>query len=157
METESLALVTRCGKTFLFVGCERTSIVYIFDITDPKSVKLESHISIAGNTSQAPTTSYNINPEPRPNVALGILDPEMMSYDSVRDLLMVTGAFSGTLGVYRVKGLPTCVNNSTVTNNTSTSNTNALSGAPRGASTMPGSYLIAAAFVTLFALPLIGH
>jgi hypothetical protein len=133
---ESLTLVTRCGKTFLFVGAERTSTIFIFDITDPKSVKLESHISIAGNTSQAPTTSYNINPEPRPNVALGILDPEMMSYDSVRDLLMVTGAFSGTLGVYRVKGLPTCV-----------------SGAPRGASAMPGSYLIAVAFMTLFALP----
>ena len=146
---ESLTLVTRCGKTFLFVGAERTSTIFIFDITDPKSVKLESHISIAGNTSQAPTTSYNINPEPRPNVALGILDPEMMSYDSVRDLLMVTGAFSGTLGVYRVKGLPTCVTNST--NNTSTNKT--LSGAPRGASTMPGSYLIAVAFMTLFALP----
>ena len=146
---ESLTLVTRCGKTFLFVGAERTSTIFIFDITDPKSVKLESHISIAGNTSQAPTTSYNINPEPRPNVALGILDPEMMSYDSVRDLLMVTGAFSGTLGVYRVKGLPTCVTNST--NNTSTNNT--LSGAPRGASAMPGSYLIAVAFMTLFALP----
>jgi hypothetical protein len=153
---ESLTLVTRCGKTFLFVGAERTSTIFIFDITDPKSVKLESHISIAGNTSQAPTTSYNINPEPRPNVALGILDPEMMSYDSVRDLLMVTVAFSGTLGVYRVKGLPTCVTNST--NNTSTNNTNALSGAPRGAGAMPGSYLIAAAFMTLFALPsLIGN
>ena len=82
---ESLTLVTRCGKTFLFVGAERTSTIFIFDITDPKNVKLESHISIAGNTSQAPSTSYNINPEPRPNVALGILDPEMMSYDSERE------------------------------------------------------------------------
>lgn len=106
---ESLTLVTRCGKTFLFVGAERTSTIFVFDITDPTSVKLESHISVAGNTSQTPTTSYNINPEPRPNVALGNLDPEMMSFDSARDLLMVTGAFSGTLGVYQVKGLPTCV------------------------------------------------
>ncbi len=109
---ESLTLVNRCGKTFLFVGAERTSTIFIFDITDPKNVKLESHISVAGNTSQAPTTSYNINPEPRPNVALGILDPEMMSFDSSRNLLVVTGAFSGSLGVYQVKGLPTCVSNS---------------------------------------------
>jgi hypothetical protein len=48
---ESLTLVTRCGKTFLFVGAERTSTIFIFDITDPKNVKLESHISIAGNIS----------------------------------------------------------------------------------------------------------
>jgi hypothetical protein len=149
METESLTLVTRCGKTFLFVGAERTSIVYIFDITDPKKVVLESHTLIAGNTSMSPTTAYNMNPEPRPHASLGVIDPEMMSYDSARDLLIATGAFSGTLGVYRVKGLPTCVTNST--NNTSTNNS--LSGAPRGASVMPGSYLIAVAFMTLFALP----
>jgi len=32
----------------------------------------------------------------------------MMSFDSSRNLLVVTGAFSGSLGVYQVKGLPTC-------------------------------------------------
>jgi hypothetical protein len=105
---ESLTLVTRCGKTFLFVGAERTSTIFIFDITDPKNVKLESHISVAGNTTVSPKTSYDADPEPRPNVALGCIDPEMMSFDSSRNLLVVTGAFSGSLGVYQVKGLPTC-------------------------------------------------
>lgn len=155
METESLALVTRCGKTFLFVGAERTSIVYIFDITDPRNVKLESHMSIGGDTAVNPNISYHMNPEPRPHKHLGVIDPEMLSYDHARDLIIATGAFSGSMAIYQVKGLPTCVTNST---NTTTNKTNGLSGAPRGASAMPGSYLISVAVVALFALPsLIGH
>ena len=36
------------------------------------------------------------------------IDPEMMSFDKERNLLIVSGAVSGTLGVYKVEGLPTC-------------------------------------------------
>jgi hypothetical protein len=36
------------------------------------------------------------------------VDPEMMSFDKDRNLLIVSGAVTGTLGVYEVHGLPTC-------------------------------------------------
>ena len=52
------------------------------------------------------------------------IDPEMMSFDKDRKLLIVSGAVSGTLGVYEVGGLPTCP----PANNT---NTSALSSAPK--------------------------
>ena len=48
----------------------------------------------------------------------------MMSFDKDRKLLIVSGAVSGTLGVYEVGGLPTCP----PANNT---NTSALSSAPK--------------------------
>ena len=36
------------------------------------------------------------------------VDPEMMSFDKDRNLLIVSGAVTGTLGVYEVHGLPKC-------------------------------------------------
>ena len=62
----------------------------------------------AGNTTIAPETAFAVSPEPRPNLALGQLDPEMLTFDKERQLLVVSGSFSGTLGLYKVKGLPTC-------------------------------------------------
>jgi len=55
---------------------------------------LHSHISAAGNTNMAPAAAYALDPEPRPNVNLGQIDPEMMSFDAKRHLLIVSGAFS---------------------------------------------------------------
>ena len=49
-----------------------------------------------------------VSPEPRPNSALGQVDPETLTFDKERQLLVVSGSFSGTLGLYKVKGLPTC-------------------------------------------------
>ena len=140
LEVESLTLVTKCEKTFLFVGAERTSTIFVFDITDPTKVKMESHISVAGKTSVTPETSYA--KDDRPNADLGIIDPEMMSFDATRNLLIVSGAYSGSLGVFQVKGLPECGGNSTV-----------LSGAPHGASAMSASYLISALLLAVFQLP----
>ena len=108
MSLGSLTVATVCGKTFAFVGAERTSTIFVFDITDPQKPVLHSHISAAGNTNMAPAAAYALDPEPRPNVNLGQIDPEMMSFDAKRHLLIVSGAFSGTLGVYKVDGLPTC-------------------------------------------------
>lgn len=104
-----MTLATVCGKTFMFLGAERTSTIFIFDITDPTSPVLHSHISAAGNTDMAPSEAFAITPEPRPNFNQGQVDPEMMSFDVKRRLLIVSGAFSGTLGVYKVTGLPECV------------------------------------------------
>ena len=52
------------------------------------------------------------------------IDPEMMTFDKDRKVLIVSGAVSGTLGVYEVGGLPPCP----PSNNT---NTTALSSAPK--------------------------
>lgn len=109
LEVESLTLATVCGKTFMFLGAERTSTIFVFDITDPTSPVLHSHISAAGNTDMTPQEAFDITPEPRPNFNQGQIDPEMMSFDVKRRLLIVSGAFSGTLGVYKVTGLPECV------------------------------------------------
>ena len=108
LEVESLELATVCGQTFAFVGAERTSTIFVFDITDPTNPFLHSHVSAAGNTTIAPETAFAVSPEPRPNLALGQLDPEMLTFDKERQLLVVSGSFSGTLGLYKVKGLPTC-------------------------------------------------
>ena len=43
-EVESLALATQCGKTIAFVGTERTSQIFVYDITDPKKVEFQSAI-----------------------------------------------------------------------------------------------------------------
>lgn len=51
----------------------------------------------------------------------------MMSFDKDRKLLIVSGAVSGTLGVYEVGGLPTCP----PANNTNTTNTTGLSSASK--------------------------
>ena len=52
----------------------------------------------------------------------------MMSFDKDRKLLIVSGAVSGTLGVYEVGGLPTCP---PANNTNTTANTTALSSAPK--------------------------
>jgi len=41
-----------------------------------------------------PQAAFDISPEPRPNVNSGQIDPEMMSFDHKRHLLIVSGAFS---------------------------------------------------------------
>ena len=53
----------------------------------------------------------------------------MMSFDKDRKVLIVSGAVSGTLGVYEVGGLPTCP--PAPASNTNTTNTTALSSAPK--------------------------
>lgn len=115
LETESLTLASVCGKTFIFVGGERTSTIFVFDITDPKKPSLESHISAAGKVDKKPIDIFNGLKSGNngatihdTNNELGQIDPEMMSYDAKRQLLIVSGAVSGTLGVYKVEGLPTC-------------------------------------------------
>ena len=97
LEVESLTLATVCGKTYAFVGAERTSTIFVFDITDPVNPSLHSHVSAAGNTDMAPDVAFAIEPQPRPNVNLGQIDPEMMSFDMERRLLIVSGAVSVTL------------------------------------------------------------
>lgn len=108
LEVEALTIATVCDQTFLFVGAERTSTIFVFDITDPRSPKLESHINAAGNFDVPPADIYGLATEPRPNAGLGQVDPEMMSFDAERHLLIVSGAVTGTVGVYQVTGLPTC-------------------------------------------------
>lgn len=108
LEVEALTIATVCDQTFLFVGAERTSTIFVFDITDPRSPKLESHINAAGNFDVPQADIYGLATEPRPNAGLGQVDPEMMSFDAERHLLIVSGAVTGTVGVYQVTGLPTC-------------------------------------------------
>jgi hypothetical protein len=33
MQVESLEIATLCGQTFLFLGAERTSTIFVFNIT----------------------------------------------------------------------------------------------------------------------------
>ena len=108
LEVEALTIATVCDQTFLFVGAERTSTIFVFDITDPRAPKLESHINAAGDFNAKHADIFALSPEPRPNTKLGQVDPEMMSFDAERHLLIVSGAVTGTLGIYQVTGLPTC-------------------------------------------------
>jgi hypothetical protein len=98
-QVESLTIATVCDKTYLFVGAERTSTIFVFDITvrlahipavssmslrnsprytsnpetkqDPTNTTLESHISAAGDVTKKPSDVFALDPEPRPNTGLG--------------------------------------------------------------------------------------
>lgn len=66
-----MTIATVCSRTYLFLGAERTSTIFVFDITDPLKPVLQSHISAAGNTDMTPQEAFDMFPEPRPNVNMG--------------------------------------------------------------------------------------
>ena len=69
----------------MFVGAERTSTIFIFDITNPDKVSMESHISAAGDLDLTPEDAWKNSSLPKS--ALGQIDPEHMSYDEKRGML----------------------------------------------------------------------
>jgi hypothetical protein len=96
-EPEGLALGEINGRHYLFGGSERSSMLYVWDITDPKEVVFVS-INMAPDCAD-PTKSTLWDPEAMQFV------PAAMS-PTGRDLLLVTGARSGTLHSFDVVSLP---------------------------------------------------
>ncbi|KAJ1490231.1 hypothetical protein T484DRAFT_3368508 [Baffinella frigidus] len=107
-EVESLALGHQCGQTMAFVGCERTSQIFVYDISDPTNVVFQSAIDVIGDTKASPLANYDaMDPtkkEDRTMAHLGTWDPEAISYDQEHNLLVVSGSVSGTVAVFEVSG-----------------------------------------------------
>lgn len=102
-EPESVAIGSVCGKTVAFIGNERTATIFAFDVTNPNAVKLESHISVAGNPMLSAKDAFLAGGE-----MLGDWDPEGMTFDPETKTLVVGGAISGTVSVFQTFGWPTC-------------------------------------------------
>ena len=102
LEVESLAIAQFCGKSYAFIGAERTSHIFAYDITSPKDSSMESHFFAGLDGSVAPLDALASNTS---KTTYGFTDPESMNYDSKRQVLVVSGALSGNLGVFKVEGL----------------------------------------------------
>ena len=110
VETEAMHLTTIGGDRVLFLGNERTSTIFVFGLENPSSPELFS-------------TATNVNTQLDGNDAydertLGDADPEKLIYVPSasspvpgKPVLIVAGAFSGTVSLYEVNY--TCAANHT--------------------------------------------
>lgn len=95
MEPESLSILTKGGNSYAFVGFDRTSLIVVFDITDPVS---PTFVEIVGN-----------NPTDIPAGELfekgmqGDMDPEGLFASGKAMKLFVAGSVSSTLSSYDIE------------------------------------------------------
>ena len=95
MEPESLSLMTVDGKTYAFIGFERTSAIVVFDITDPTA---PIFVEAAKNN---PT---NIGVESLfKEGKQGDLDPEGLFASAKLGKLFVSGSVSNTVSSYDIE------------------------------------------------------
>jgi DNA-binding beta-propeller fold protein YncE len=109
-EPEALALGQIGGQTFAFVGTERQSGIYIFDITNPFATQFVNY-----SHNRDFNQTFNIDDEKVPAVLTGAyaqagdLGPESMLFVSAaqspiaQPLLLVANEVSGSLTVYMVQ------------------------------------------------------
>lgn len=95
MEPESLSIMQKGGRTYAFIGFERSSTIVVFDITEPA----------------APTFVDAVRNHPI-NVATdqlfaegrqGDLDPEGLFASSALTKLFVAGSVSNTVSTYNIE------------------------------------------------------
>jgi hypothetical protein len=101
VETEALHLATIGGDRVLFVGNERTSTIFVFGLEDPSNPQLFSSATNI-NTELTGQEAYKQS-------SLGDADPEELVYIPAasspvtgKPVLLVAGAFSGTVSLYEV-------------------------------------------------------
>jgi len=104
VETETVELGMCGGAQLLFVGNERASSLFIYDISDfPGSdPTLLTVVPMANPLEQTNKTWQQLFEDRE----LGIVDPESMKYVPVGDeegILLVAGAVSGTVSAYQLK------------------------------------------------------
>jgi len=100
-EVETLAVCEIDDRTLLFVGCERTSTVLVWDVTDPRKPVFQSIISVAGqDTVPADLADGTSTASP----SIGVVDPEGMFCDAANKRLVLSGAVSGVVAIYDITG-----------------------------------------------------
>lgn len=97
VEPEGVAVGTVRGRTYAFIGLERTSGLFVYDVTDPKAPKMVQYLS---------TRDYSGNPKKDSG---GDIAPEGLLFISAADspngrpLLVVTFEVSGSTVVYDIR------------------------------------------------------
>ncbi|KAI0563103.1 alkaline phosphatase [Gracilaria domingensis] len=95
MEPESLALMSKDGKTYAFIGFERPSIISVFDITDPTAPIFVD--AVQNHPINEPTDKVFAE------MRQGDLDPEGLFASSKLNKLFVSGSVSSTLTSYDIE------------------------------------------------------
>jgi hypothetical protein len=104
-EPEAIELASIGGSTFAFIGLERTSGVFVYDITLPEAPRF---VSFA--TSRDFTVDFDSDVPEEVSLA-GDLGPESMAFISAADspsgqaLLVVGNEVSGTTAIFSVSPL----------------------------------------------------
>ena len=104
-EPEGLAIGTVAGKTYAFVGLERSGGIVIYDITVPASSRCLGHVS--NRRFDIPMT----RPDGTPNPAAGDSGPEGLIFIAAgqsptgRPLVVVANETSGTTTVWEVESV----------------------------------------------------
>ncbi len=101
-EPEALAIGQVGGKTFAFIGLERTSGIVVYDITNPRKPHFEQYINDRNFEVPIMLPDGSVNP------AVGDVSPEGLTFVSAADsptgrpLLVAAQEISGTTTVYDV-------------------------------------------------------
>lgn len=101
-EPEALAIGQVGGKTFAFIGLERTSGIVVYDITNPRKPHFEQYINDRNFEVPIMLPDGSVNP------AVGGVSPEGLTFVSAADsptgrpLLVAAQEISGTTTVYDV-------------------------------------------------------
>lgn len=94
-EPESLALITKNGHSYVFVGMERSSIIAVFDITDPSNVRFMDAVQNNKMNMSAGDLFEN--------GMQGDMDPEGLVASGETMKLYVCGSVSNTLTIYDIE------------------------------------------------------
>lgn len=104
-EPEGLVLADIWGRTFAFIGLERTGGVMVYDVTNPTSPVYQDYI----NTRSLNTVGGDLAPE-------GLIYLPANSSPDGKPYILVANEISGTIGVFEIKNnLPPAEVNFTTT------------------------------------------
>jgi hypothetical protein len=100
-EVETLAFSLMNGTPLLFVACERTSTVLIYDVSNPYMPVFQS-LTPLGGSDAVPSGLGDGQSNPAPEI--GVHDPESMYVDGHAGKFIASGSVSGVLAIYDIVG-----------------------------------------------------
>lgn len=95
MEPESLSVMTKNDRTYAFIGFERSSILVVFDISEPTAPIFVD--AVQNHPINEPTEKVFTE------MRQGDLDPESLFASSKLNKLFVSGSVSNTLTSYDIE------------------------------------------------------
>jgi len=111
---ETLQFYDLDGQKLLFVGIEKTSHLFVWDVTNPLMPQLQSSLRL-GTDDEIPASLGAVGAGSDMAMPdMGVFGPETMYMDKKRKILFIAGSDSGTIGAYAIGtpaaqtiGLPT--------------------------------------------------
>ena len=119
-EVEAIELVPINGRMYTLVTSSSSSVIFLFDVTDPRDVRyvdsIYTHVqneatgSVFGFDGQITTEDGNDVTFPGGRRRQGELDPEGLQYDPSTQRLLVTGAIGSTFSTFKINSQAEAVN-----------------------------------------------